>query len=190
MKPTSIIIAAVALIGCNSPPQHYSLGINDFSPEETELIVQAADRWVKMVNDKDELTINVFVGSCDPSNAGDTCILPSKDAIPYMAGIVNEGKVDYWGVTIGSTGSWLSGPNTFPMIYIHDERMKGDMGLFEHVAMHEIGHMLDLIHTNPGTVMYGGSKLEEVQDVAAQNITCQDVAQYVDLRGLPNKCQQ
>jgi hypothetical protein len=180
MKLRSIIAgASIIASGCSPITNSYSLDIVDFDAEHTAAIVDAANKWVAAVNDPSQLTINVYTGSCDPSYKGDGCIFPLTDITAYMK---SKEIFDAMGQC---DNDW--GPERTSWIYIDLSEIK-DIDVFSHVVEHELGHMFDLKHTGVGTVMYPYSNVSSPQTDAAQDVTCADVQQYVDLRGATNHC--
>jgi hypothetical protein len=189
MKLRSIIAgASIIASGCSPITNSYSLDIVDFDAEHTAAIVDAANKWVAAVNDPSQLTINVYTGSCDPSYKGDGCIFPLTDIPPYLkskylAGMVAAGRKDAMGWCAMQEGGMENGA----YVYI-DLALINDIDVFSHTVQHELGHMFDLKHTGVGTVMYPYSNVSSPQTDAAQDVTCADVQQYVDLRGATNHC--
>jgi hypothetical protein len=164
---TSFVIILCSLIaGCNqAPSNHYIVYFDEaFTQSETIEVTNVISKWELAANQFD-LSFDIRRGWILPQEEHTFALIPSRVAIidrMYGQKIIGE-TTRYTGCDCGEIYFGMD---------LTDENERRTM------IAHELGHLLSLIHTGPGTLMYPSYGPNN-----PNAITCKDVEQYASLRG-------
>jgi predicted Zn-dependent protease len=165
------------LLSCNIEyGESYNVYIHpSFSSENIANIQEAEFDWTDQVG----VNFHTIIGECNMDGDYNICIIPTTDA--QLSAITEEnGWADG---TIGVTRTnALQKTHANSKIYLSiDNYSSDDYYLFRTMTEHELGHALGLKHvSNENALMFPANN--------GNPITCDDVSQYGNLRGIVIDC--
>jgi hypothetical protein len=169
-----VIVAVSMVVGCVEPPvNHYIIHIDpNFSVADVYDALVAISDWETILDGA--LTTNVSMGECLGVDH-ETCIHASSGAyIATQFGVKNSTlAITEWPYSRDHADIWIALDRL-------ETRGFGDVSDMRGTFLHELGHSMQLQHSESGSAMCWLINCEP----ADRLLTCSDVAQWRSIRGM------
>jgi hypothetical protein len=170
------LIMCLFLIQCGGLSNHYDIKIDpSFDDQQKENIANALYNWQQAVP---ELSLSIYIEQC-PIKIGTDQICIINSSREYIDSREHDDS-------LALTTRNYTDQNSMVYIPTDDEWSAYPPGQVQ-IITHELGHAFGLHHTGAGTLMCAQAWYEPPPlaspGCAAEFITCQDIAQYKEVRG-------